>query len=59
MMNLKSQQAAASPLEPDARPFEAALKEGFAIGIEMRQLMRPLTNHNVIKVAQTSTSHVC
>lgn len=31
MMNLKSQQAAADLLEPDARPFEAALKEGFAL----------------------------
>lgn len=37
-MNLKSQQAAASHLEPDTRAFKAALKESFAIGIEMRLL---------------------
>lgn len=36
-MNLESQQAATSHLEPDARPFEAALEEGFAIGIEIRE----------------------
>lgn len=37
-MSLKSQQAAASRLEADAMPFKAALKEGFAIGIEMKEL---------------------
>lgn len=37
-MNLKSQQAASSHLESDAWHFEAALKEGFAIGIEMTEL---------------------
>lgn len=36
-MNLKSQQAATSHLEPDAKPFEAALQEGFAIAIEIRE----------------------
>lgn len=37
-MSLKSQQAATSRLEADAMPFKAALKEGFAIGIEMKEL---------------------
>lgn len=37
-MILKSQQAAASHMEPDARPFKAALKEGFATGMDMREL---------------------